>query len=123
MVRTKAPPVKLTGTEIAGTDGVKEKRKHHWRPGTVALREIKRYQKTTKLVLPRTKVVNLIREIAGVGGKSIRFKRSALDALHEAVEKEMVSMFQRAMLVTVNGDGTTLKLKDLKTANAVVAIV
>ena len=33
--------------------GVKEKRKFRFRPGTVALREIKRYQKETRLLLPR----------------------------------------------------------------------
>jgi histone H3 len=130
MARTKAIPIKLDAegkpiaTTLPSTGDITKppKRKHHWRPGTVALREIRQYQKSVNHVVPRSKMVRLIRDIAKEGGRAIRFKGSALDALHEAAETEMVRMFKRAMLVTINGAGTTLQLKDLKTANAVASI-
>jgi histone H3 len=125
MARTKAIPTKLgedgKPVPVDPTAG-KKRKKHQWRPGTVALREIKHYQKSTDHVIPRARMVALIRDIAKEGGKAIRFKKSALDALHEAAETEIATMFKRAMLVTINGTGTTLKLKDLRTANAVAAL-
>jgi|TARA_B110000967_G_scaffold165726_1_gene173544 histone H3 len=121
MARTKALPIKHESDGDKGpTEVVVAKRTHRWKSGTVALREIKKYQRTVDHVIPRTKMVRLIREIAGANGRSVRFKGSALDALHTAAEKEMVDMFERAMLVTINGKGTTLKLSDLSTANAIM---
>ena len=45
------------------------KRDHRWRPGTVALREIKRYQKQTTLLLARAPFQRFVRAITeGVDG-------------------------------------------------------
>ena len=130
MPRTKATPVKhatVVDVDAAKSEaGKKSRKKTHWKPGTVALREIKRYQKSVTRVIPRTKIVRLIRQIARdlpnpTSGQT-RFRSEALDALHEAAEVEMVKMFQRGMLVALNSSGTTLQLKDMKTANAVSAL-
>ena len=43
------------------TGGVKKP--HRWRPGTVALREIRRYQKSTDLLIPKLPFQRLIREL------------------------------------------------------------
>lgn len=40
------------------------KRKHRFRPGTVALREIRRYQKSTELLIRKLPFQRLVREIA-----------------------------------------------------------
>ncbi|KFD59340.1 hypothetical protein M514_28481, partial [Trichuris suis] len=40
------------------------KRAHRYRPGTVALREIRRYQKSTELLIRRLPFQRLVREIA-----------------------------------------------------------
>jgi histone H3 len=122
MARTKAIPHHNEGDvkpDVAQIANIPIKKPRRWRPGTVALREIRKYQKSVVPVIPRTRIVRVIRDIASTGGRSIRFKAKALDALHTAAEQEMVRMFERAMLVTINGKGTTLKLKDLKTAIAV----
>ena len=55
-----------------------------YRPGTVALREIRRLQKSTKLLLPRAPFQRLIREIArseNVGHAELCFQSSAIEAL------------------------------------------
>jgi histone H3 len=123
MARTKAIPQHNEGDvkpDVAQIANIPVKKPRRWRPGTVALREIRKYQKSVSHVIPRTRLVRVIRDIASKDGRTIRFKGTALDALHTAAEQEMVRMFERAMLVTINGKGTTLKLKDLKTANAVM---
>jgi len=111
----KAVPIKRD----AEGNVVKPRKQHRWKPGTAALMEIRRLQKTTDLILPRSRVVKLIREIAGKDGNSIRFRHSALNALHIAAETEIIKLFERAMLVTVNGPGTTLRVQDMQTAIAV----
>lgn len=46
----------------AATGGVKKP--HRFRPGTVALREIRRYQKSTELLIRKLPFQRLVREIA-----------------------------------------------------------
>lgn len=63
----------------------------------VALCEIRRYQKSAELLLRKAPFARLVREIAEdqtAGGTSIRFQRSALEALQEAVEAFLVSNFE-----------------------------
>ena len=71
----KLPPVAL------GTD-----KKHRYRPGTVALREIRRYQKSTELLLRKLPFQRLVREIAQDFKSDLRFQSSAILALQEASE-------------------------------------
>lgn len=55
-----------TGTKSTGKRHVEEpvKRPRRFRPGTVALREIRRYQKSTELLLRKIPFQRLVREIA-----------------------------------------------------------
>ena len=76
MARTKQTARKSTGgkaprkqlaTKAArksapATGGVKKP--HRYRPGTVALREIRRYQKSTELLIRKLPFQRLVREIA-----------------------------------------------------------
>ena len=52
------------------------KKPHRYRPGTVALREIRKYQKSTELLIRKAPFQRLVREIAQdfKNGKSARFK-------------------------------------------------
>ena len=60
---------------------------HRYRPGTVALREIRRYQKSTELLIRKLPFQRLVREIAqDLGKMSIRFQSGAIIALQEASE-------------------------------------
>ena len=63
------------------------KKPHRYRPGTVALREIRRYQKSTELLIRKAPFQRLCRDIAhGLGEKGFRWQGSALQALQEAAE-------------------------------------
>jgi histone H3 len=49
------------------------KRPHRFRPGTVALREIRRYQKTTELLLRKLPFQRLVREICNGYNNELRW--------------------------------------------------
>ena len=98
MARTKQTARKSTGgkaprkqlaTKAArksapATGGVKKP--HRYRPGTVALREIRRYQKSTELLIRKLPFQRLVREIAQDFKTDLRFQSSAVVALQEASE-------------------------------------
>src|ERR1700761_8017083 len=98
MARTKQTARKSTGgkaprkqlaTKAArksapATGGVKKP--HRYRPGTVALREIRRYQKSTELLIRKLPFQRLVREIAQDFKTDLRFQSSAILALQEAAE-------------------------------------
>uniref|UniRef100_A0AAX7SMF6 Core Histone H2A/H2B/H3 domain-containing protein n=1 Tax=Astatotilapia calliptera TaxID=8154 RepID=A0AAX7SMF6_ASTCA len=95
MARTKQTARKSTGgkaprkqlaTKAArksapATGGVKKP--HRYRPGTVALREIRRYQKSTELLIRKLPFQRLVREIAQDFKTDLRFQSSAVMALQE----------------------------------------
>ncbi|XP_055263023.1 uncharacterized protein LOC129543758 [Moschus berezovskii] len=106
MARTKQTARKSTGgkaprkqlaTKAArksapATGGVKKP--HRYRPGTVALREIRRYQKSTELLIRKLPFQRLVREIAQDFKTDLRFQSSAVMALQEACEAYLVGLFE-----------------------------
>jgi histone H3 len=76
---------------------------HSYKPGTVALREIRKYQKSVELLIRKLPFQRLVREIAQVdlGRGDIRFQSAALNALQEATEAYMVGLFEDSMYLVV----------------------
>uniref|UniRef100_A0A672LAV5 Core Histone H2A/H2B/H3 domain-containing protein n=1 Tax=Sinocyclocheilus grahami TaxID=75366 RepID=A0A672LAV5_SINGR len=72
------------------TSGVKKP--HRYRPGTMALREIRRYQKSTELLIRKLPFQRLVREIAQDFKTDLRFQSSAVMALQEASEAYLVGL-------------------------------
>ncbi|XP_040906868.1 uncharacterized protein LOC121190306 [Toxotes jaculatrix] len=120
MARTKQTARKSTGgkaprkqlaTKAArksapATGGVKKP--HRYRPGTVALREIRRYQKSTELLIRKLPFQRLVREIAQDFKTDLRFQSSAVMALQEASEAYLVGLFEDtnfAAVVNMSGRG------------------
>ncbi|XP_004621990.2 uncharacterized protein LOC101546773 [Sorex araneus] len=114
MARTKQTARKSTGgkaprkqlaTKAArksapATGGVKKP--HRYRPGTVALREIRRYQKSTELLIRKLPFQRLVREIAQDFKTDLRFQSSAVMALQEACEAYLVGLFEDTNLLTTD---------------------
>ena len=96
------------------TGGVKKP--HRYRPGTVALREIRRYQRTTELLCRKLPVARLIREIAQDFKTDLRFQASTIAALHEAMEAYMVGLFEDTNLCTIHARRVTITPKDMQLA-------
>ena len=83
----KVPRKQLVAQKIARksaptTTGIKKP--HRFKPGTVALREIRKYQKSTELLIRKLPFQRLIREIAREFKEEIRFQSQAIYALQEA---------------------------------------
>ena len=83
------------------TGGVKKP--HRYKPGTVALREIRRYQKSTELLIRKLPFQRLVREIAQDFKSDLRFQSSAIGALQESVEAYLVSLFEDTNLCAIHG--------------------
>ena len=58
---------------------------HRYRPGSVALRDIRRYQKSTELLIRKLPFQRLVREIAQDIRHDIRFLESTFDALQVSI--------------------------------------
>ena len=95
------------------------KRKMRFRPGTVAIREIKRYQKATTFMLARARFQRFIRAICeGIDG-SLRFQSQALIALQEAAESYLTGLFEDANLCAIHANRVTVMKKDLDLARRI----
>lgn len=94
----------------------KTKKKHRFRPGTVALREIRNMQRGTELLIPRRPMRFLIRELAGEQRPNIRLTKEAVESLHVAAETFITELLSRGMTMAVFAGRVSLELKDLRMA-------
>ena len=131
MARTKQTARKSTGgkaprkqlaTKAArksapATGGVKKP--HRYRPGTVALREIRRYQKSTELLIRKLPFQRLVREIAQDFKTDLRFQSSAVSALQEASEAYLVGLFEDTNLCAIHAKRVTIMPKDIQLARRI----
>lgn len=95
------------------------KRKFRFRPGTVAIREIKRYQRSADLLLPRAPFQRLLRDICLGINAQLRFQSNAISALQEATESYIVGLFEDANLCAVHAKRVTLMKKDMDLARRI----
>ena len=95
------------------------KRPHRFRPGTVALREIRKYQKTTELFIKKRPFQRLVREIAQDLHRNVRFQSSAMMALHEAAESYLVRLLEDSNMCAIHANRVTLMVKDMRLAQRI----
>jgi histone H3 len=91
------------------------KKPHRYRPGTVALREIRKMQKSTELLIRKLPFQRLVREIMQDMG-DLRIQSSALLALQEASEAYLVSVFEDTNLCAIHAKRVTIMPHDLRLA-------
>ena len=99
------------------TGGVKKP--HRYRPGTVALRDIRRYQKSTDLLIPKIPFQRVVREIVKSWLIEIRFQESAILALQEAAEAYMIGLFEDTNLCAIHAKRVTVMPKDIQLARRI----
>ena len=78
------------------------KKPHRFRPGTVALREIRRYQKSTDPLIRRIVFERLVREIAQDFKSDLRFERLAVDAIQQVAEDYIIGLFEDANICAIH---------------------
>ncbi|KAI1896699.1 hypothetical protein AGOR_G00097450 [Albula goreensis] len=92
---------------------------HRYRPGTVALREIRRYQKSTELLIRKLPFQRLVREIAQDFKTDLRFQSAAIGALQEASEAYLVGLFEDTNLCAIHAKRVTIMPKDIQLARRI----
>ncbi|KAI1696443.1 core histone h2A/H2B/H3/H4 domain-containing protein [Ditylenchus destructor] len=105
---------KVYAVKLPSSGGFKKPRRY--RPGTVALREIRRYQKSTELLIRKLPFQRLVREIAQEYQTAIRFQSSSVMALQEAAEAYLVGLFEDANFCAIHAKRVTIMAKDLALA-------
>ena len=95
------------------------KKPHRYRPGTVAIREIRRYQKSTELLIKKLPFQRLVREIAQEYQSELRFQSTAVVALQEAAEAYMVGLFEDTNLCAIHAKRITIMPKDVQLARRI----
>jgi histone H3 len=101
------------------------RRARRFRPGTVALKEIRRHQKTATLLIPKLPFQRLVREIADkvtAGGTqqggaefwNARFQSNAIEALQEASEQFITGLLSDAYRITLHAKRVTISPKDIR---------
>ena len=112
MARTKATARKHPQQPVKKTP-----RRH--RPGTVALREIRRYQKSTELLIRKLPFQALVREIARDFKTDLRFQSTAILALQEAAEAYLIGLFEDTNLCAIHAKRVTIMPKDMQLARRI----
>ena len=96
------------------------KKPRRYQPGTVALREIRRYQKSTELLIRKLPFQRLVRELAQDLGKvNIRFQSGVIMVLQEALEAYIVGLLKDANLCAVHAKRVTIMPKDIQLARRI----
>lgn len=124
--------VKSQGKKIAvkvprAVDGVKKSGKRldnknkpfRLRPGMRALREIRKYQKGTELLIKKLPFQRLVREIASYCANGLRFQSAAIGALQEAAEAYLVGLFEDTNLCAIHAKRVTISPQDMQLARRI----
>lgn len=131
MARTKQTARKTIGGKVPRkdllTNGARKsapttggvKKPHRYRPGTVALREIRTYQKSTDLLIRKLPFQRLVREIAQDFRSDLRFQSQAIQALQEAAEAYLVGLFEDTNLCAIHAKRVTIMPKDIQLARRI----
>ena len=131
MARTKQTARKQTGAKAPrkqiGSKAARKsapisggvKKPHRYRPGTVALREIRKFQKSTELLIRKLPFQRLVREIATEYKSDLRFQSQAVLALQEASEAFLVGLFEDTNLCAIHAKRVTIMPKDIQLARRI----
>ena len=95
------------------------KKTHRFRPGTVATREIRKYQKSTELLIRKLPFQRLVKTIAHDIRPETRFQSSAVLALQEASEAYLVGLFEDTNMCAIHANRVTIMEKDILLARRI----
>jgi histone H3 len=112
---------KLTGETARKTikeEGAKKK-KERYRPGALALKEIRRYQNSTHLLIPKVRFQRLVREISNEFKLNLQFQSGAIGTLQEAGEAYLVGLFEDTNLCALHASRVTIMPKDIQLARRI----
>ncbi|UMM36459.1 hypothetical protein L5515_008615 [Caenorhabditis briggsae] len=95
------------------------KKPFRYRPGTIALREIRQYQRSPELLIRRKPFERLVREISQEMKTDLRFQSSAIEALQHASEAYLVEIFELTQLCAIHAKRVTIMPDDMQLARRI----
>ena len=107
-------------TSSSQHEGGERKPLRRFRPGTVALRQIRKYQKSTELLIRKLPFQRLVREVAQKIKPDLRFQSTAILALQEASESFLVTMFEDVNVCAIHAGRVTIQPKDMYLWNRMI---
>ena len=114
---TKNPgSIKAQKAARKGKTSYSEPKKQRFRPGTVALQEIRRYQKSTDLLIRKLSFQHLVRELILEHKQDYQLAPAAAVALQEAAEAYLVGLFEDTNLCAIHAKRVTIMPKDIQLA-------
>ena len=121
---SRASKTKMGKKSAPAKGGIKkakgQRKKMRFRPGTVALRDIRRYQKSTSNLMARAPFYRMVRKLAnGVSSGDLRWQMNALQALQEATEAYMTGLFEDSNLCALHAKRVTIMPSDMQLARRI----
>lgn len=122
---SRASKTKLAKKTGPAKGGVKKSKaggkQRRWRAGTVVLRDIRRYQKSTDTLMARAPFYRLVRKLAGdvSSVRDLRWQQNALQALQEATEAYLTGMFEDSNLCALHAKRVTVMPRDMQLARRI----
>ncbi|CAL8088340.1 unnamed protein product [Orchesella dallaii] len=111
---------RLRMTASGGAQGISRRgTTRRYRPGFIAMQEIRKYQKSTELLIPRLSFQRLVREVCQAFKSDFRFQAAALAALQEAAEAYLVGLFEDTNLLAIHAKRVTIMPKDIQLARRI----
>lgn len=96
-----------------------QQKKKRMRPGVVALKEIRKHQKSTELLMRKLPFQRLVREVAQAFRADLRFQSTAILALQEAAEAYLVGLFEDTGLCAIHAGRVTIMPRDMTLARRI----
>ncbi|XP_057452492.1 histone H3.2-like [Lotus japonicus] len=113
----KAPRKQLAPRSAPRTGCVKKP--HRYRPGAVALREIRKYQRNTEPLIRKIPFQRLVKEITQAINNELRVQSGAVSALQEAAEAFLAGLFEDTNLCAIHAKRVTITPKDMQLARRI----
>ena len=107
------------GPGVGAHSGTSINKSHRFPPGTVALREIRKFQKNGELIIPREPFHRVIREITHDYKADIRHTGSAINATQEAGEQYLTGLMEDTVLCAIHAKRVTIQPKDIQLARRI----
>lgn len=104
---------------MRASNGIGIRKPHRYRPGTVALRDIRKYQGSASLLIPRIAFQRLVREVTSDFKSDLRFQSAALECLQEAAEAYLVGLMEDTNLCAIHAKRVTIMVKDMLLAKRI----
>ena len=95
-------------------------RPKRFRPTTRWVSEIRKFQRTTNLLIRKLPFLRLVKEITTeVNAHNFRWSANAVEALQEASEAYIVKLIEDGLLCSIHARRVTLMQKDLQLAQRI----